>query len=84
MTDPKKSVSFESKNDKTEKEKTVAYSVGADNNLYKDKTCRVFPTVDDYIKFVSESKLNEFTGAVVLPTDGHKAMRNPEFLNLFY
>ena len=68
----------------TKNENIVVYSGGGDNNLYKDKTYRVFPIVDDYLKFITESNLNEYTAAIVLPTDGHKAMRSTEFLNLFY
>jgi hypothetical protein len=84
QNDPKKAVSFSSKEDEDKKETVSCYTVLPDNNLYKDKKCRVFPTVEDYLKFVKDSKVNEFSAAIVLPDDGHKSVRIPEFLNLSY
>ena len=83
MVDPKKTVSFSQRDEKKEEVATL-FSVLPDNNLYKDKKCRVFPTLDDYLSFIKESKLSEFSGAIVLPNGDFKSIRVPVFLNLYY
>ena len=84
MTDPKKTVSFASKEDEKKEETTSIYSVMPDSNLYKDKKCRVFPTVEDYLKFIKDCELNEYNGAIVLPSKELESGRIPKFLNLYY
>jgi hypothetical protein len=54
----KKAVSFSSKEDENE-ETTSFIQFCPTNNLNKDNKYRVFPTIEDYLKVVNDSKLNQ-------------------------
>jgi hypothetical protein len=68
--------------DSTDSAGKSEFTIGLDNQMYKENNSRVFSSLDKYLNYVNESKLNEYKGAIILPIVEHDAESLPAFLNL--